>query len=232
MHFSPHLLAPVAGCLFLASTASHAASCHGFGFSGACSGESGTSGVLTIAGGGASAHGTEEVSGGTLSLWKTGDVIRSDSGSLVLSGVHTYTGEVILSTGSLSSFRDSLGSLPISSGTIPLTGDSPATDWASGSQMELSSNSFLDPTSLSGGSLFVTGGQQVTGWTVVPEPSGAMLPIVGGNLSADVTKVPRNRIAGWGAVRLSSAHAPPSGTADPACCIDPCGHRRADAAPL
>lgn len=183
---------PIFGFLLAATTVSHAASFCGDGFSGASPAGYGSSGALTIAGGGSSIHDSGVVNWGGLSL--------SGNGTLVLSSANTYTGNVILSAGSLSgSFNESLGSLTISSGTIPLTGNSSTTDWGAwshltwtgggilwleGNQLELSSISFIDPNSLSGGSLSAVQLQNpnpaITGWTLIPEPSGTMLSIVGG----------------------------------------------------
>lgn len=196
------LTVPLFGFLLAATAASHAAGFRSYGFAGAYPAEYGSSGVLTIAGGGASIHGSEWVSGGTLTVGGAGVIEKSGSGSLVLSSGNIYTGEVILSTGSLSGFSDSLGSLTISSGTLLLAGNSPTTDWGAGSQLswtgiisngtllfggsqlELFTLTFIDPNFLTDGSVVIIGNQghqfSVTGWTPVPEPSGGMLAIAGG----------------------------------------------------
>ncbi|MBX3741280.1 MAG: hypothetical protein KF712_09840 [Akkermansiaceae bacterium] len=185
---------PLFGFLLAATAASHAAGFRSYGFAGAYPAEYGSSGVLTIAGGGASIHGSGVVNWGGLS--------KSGSGSLELSSGNIYTGEVILSTGSLSGFSDSLGSLTLTSGSLLLFGNSSTTDWGTWShlswtgadtgeilwlgenQLELSTITFIDPNFLSSGSLSVITYQginyDITGWTPVPEPSGGMLAIAGG----------------------------------------------------
>lgn len=195
------LTAPLFGFLLAATTLSHAASFSG-SFVAVYPAEYGSSGALTIAGGGTSIHGSGVVSAGTLTL--NLGVVRSSSGTLTLSeGTLAVTGNTVLSTGTIfRGFSESFGTLTISPGTLLLFANSSATDWGTGShlswtgttpdgtiwvggsQLELSSITFINPSSLTGSSFSAVQLQDpesgVTGLTLVPEPSGTMLAIAGG----------------------------------------------------